>query len=149
MRIEDAVYTVIEKIAERPNQEPDPARTDREEVADWCGIRNLGRVPDWRVPLDQYRVAESIACSQTAKQPDPPWVVVARYERPDGTRAVLCHEAYADALRNAHDLTKPESEALALHHAGWTARDLAHDWESHHSVEAEELLADAKASVSE
>jgi hypothetical protein len=145
VRIEDALLQVFEGLAERPNQSPDPDRASRGDIAAWCGIRNLERIEDWRVPADQYRHAGNVACSRSGQQPDPPWVVVARYELPNGDRAVMAHEVAAEEFQAAYGLTDGEAEALALHRAGWTARDLVDDWEVKevHTADAPELLQEA------
>jgi hypothetical protein len=149
MAIEDTVLAVIDSLKPERQTAPEPQHATVEDIAEWCGIRNVERIPEWRVPVDQYRHAGSVACSRTGRQPDPPWVVVARYELLDGTRAVMTADRYAEELQAAYGLEQGEAVVLARHRAGWTARDLRQDWpaDGHDHTKAEQLLEDAKAAV--
>ncbi len=107
---------------------PDPETADRAAIAEWCGVRNPQTVPDGRVPVDSFRENGIVVCEQTGEQPDPPWVIVANYELPDGDDALLTHTAYADVLANRYGLDRGPARAYALREAGWTARDIRQDY---------------------
>lgn len=135
--------TVLDRLrALGPDEPPDPAEATREDVAEYCGIERPAVAPDYAVPFEDYQVQGEVYCERTGRQPDPPWVVVARYELPDGDREVLSHEAYAEVLPDAHDLADEEAEALALHRAGWLEADLVQEFSplGHHAVEADDVL---------
>jgi len=130
---------------------PDPQTAERDEIAEWCGIRHPGTLPDERVPVEIYRSGGVVTCERSGQQPDPPWIVVANYELPDGRSAVLCHDACAEVLADAYGLEEGEALVLTLHRAGWTAQDIADDWQpkGYHAADAPELLSSATATVSD
>lgn len=130
---------------------PDPETADRDEIATWCGIRNPRAIPEARVPVEAYRDGGLVACDRTGQEPDPPWIVVANYELPDGSAAVLAADAYAAVLAEAYGLDDGPAECLALHRAGWTAQDVASDAQptGWHVADAPDLLAEAKSAVQE
>lgn len=79
-----------------------------EELAEWCGI-DFKATDSKLIPVQQYQQTGFVASAESGAEPDPPHVVVANYELPDGSRRVLTSDEYAEILER--ETTLPEMQA--------------------------------------
>lgn len=129
----------------RGKENPDQPAT-REEVAGALGIRHPEVLEDWQVPVELYREQDgTVTCTRSGRPPDPPRVIVARYQLPDGEKRVLASQEYADILQWHYPLDEDEADALARHRAGWDALDLEETMST--VADLGDILASAKETV--
>lgn len=98
---------------------PDPDDATPEGVAEYCGIK-YDRAPVDLVPLQEYQETGTVRCDACGQQPDPPWVIVAKWD----AGPPICDECLGPELALNVGLKEEPTTAWLYARAGWTAREI-------------------------